>query len=136
VTPLTPIPAVAGLVWAIVGPPLLVFAATQVRGGRRALHMGLMLACVVVELAVFAGFTFFIVPGPRRAALAALPFFKVHVAFAVTAFAGIAWQLTSRAVPGWRRLHRSTGPYVVLVWCVTLLTGIYNYLFLYVMRAS
>jgi uncharacterized membrane protein YozB (DUF420 family) len=127
---------VAGLVWAIVGPPLLVFAATRIRGGQRSLHAFLMVANVLVELAVFSGFTFFVAPGPRRAALVALPFFKVHVAFAVATFAGIAWQVTTRIVPAWRPLHRASGPYVVLVWCVTLLTGIYNYLFLYVMSAS
>jgi len=136
VTSHAPVPALAGLLWGIGGPPLLVFAATRVRGGRRSLHARLMLASAVIELAVFSGFTFFLAPGPRRAALAALPFFKVHVAFAVAAFAGIAWQLASRAVPPWRRLHRQSGLYVVLVWCLALLTGIYNYVFLYVMRAS
>jgi uncharacterized membrane protein YozB (DUF420 family) len=113
-----------------------VFAATRVRGGQRRLHAGLMVAGVAIELAVFSGFTFLMAPGPRRSALAALPFFKVHVTFAVAAFAGMAWQLASRAVPRWRRLHRQTGPYVVLVWCLALLTGIYNYLFLYVMRVT
>lgn len=126
--------AVAGLLWAIVGPPLLVLAATRVRAGNRTLHARLMLASVVIELAVFSGFTLFMAPGPRRGALAALPLFKVHVAFAVATFAGIAWQLTSRAVPAWKPLHRAAGPYVILVWCLALLTGLYNYLFLYVMR--
>jgi uncharacterized membrane protein YozB (DUF420 family) len=36
-------------------------------------------------------------------------------------------------VPRLRPLHRLTGPSVVLVWCLALLTGIYNYIFLYVM---
>ena len=66
-------------------------------------------------------------------ALVALPFFKIHLAFALTALAGLAWQLTSRAVARLRPLHRHTGPYVVLAWCLALLTGIYNYVFLYVM---
>ena len=131
-----PVPAIAGLVWAIVAPPLLLYAATRVRAGRRRLHGWLMTASVVIEIAVFTGFTFIMTPGPRRSALAALPFFKVHVAFAVAAFAGMGWQLASRAVPGWRRLHKQTGLYVVLVWCLALLTGIYNYVFLYVMHAS
>ena len=39
--------AVAGLAWAIVGPPLLVFAALRVRRGRTVLHAGLMIAAVV-----------------------------------------------------------------------------------------
>jgi uncharacterized membrane protein YozB (DUF420 family) len=131
-----PLQALAGLAWAIVAPPLVVFAATRVRSGKRALHARLMIVSVALELAVFSGFTVFMSPGPRRAALAALPFFKVHVAFAVATLAGLAWQLASRVVPAWRHLHRASGPYVVLMWCVTLLTGIYNYLFLYVMHAS
>ena len=95
-----------------------------------------MAVSVVVELAVFSAFMFQMAPGPRRAALVALPFFKIHVAFAVAAFAGIAWQLASRTAPRLRALHRASGPYVVLVWCLALLTGIYNYIFLYVMGRS
>jgi uncharacterized membrane protein YozB (DUF420 family) len=79
---------------------------------------------------------FLITLGWRRPALLALPFFKIHLTFAVTAFAGMAWQLTSRAVARLRPYHRHTGPYVVLVWCLALLTGIYNYVFLYVMHIS
>lgn len=128
--------AVAGLAWAIVGPPLVVFAAT--RGWRRqtSLHAGLMIASVVIELAVFTGFMFLMAPGPRRQALTDLPFFKIHLSFAIAALAGIAWQLTSRAVARLRAYHRQAGPYVVLVWCLALLTGIYNYVFLYVMHTS
>jgi uncharacterized membrane protein YozB (DUF420 family) len=37
-----------------------------------------------------------------------------------------------RRHPRLRPLHRHTGPYVVLVWCLALVTGIYNYVFLYV----
>src|ERR1700719_3776255 len=120
--PPTPAPpqAVAALVWALAGPPLLVFAATRVRGRRTSLHAGLMIACVVIELAVFIAFMFLMTPGGRRPALLALPFFKIHLTFAVTAFAGMAWQLTSRAVARLRPYHRHTGPYVVLVWCLAL----------------
>lgn len=128
--------AVAGLVWASVGPPLLVFAATRVRGGSRSLHAVLMIACVTIEILVFVAFMFLMAPGARRPALVDLPFFKIHLAFAIAAFAGIAWQLLSRAVARLRPYHRQSGPYVVLVWCLALLTGIYNYIFLYVMRAS
>lgn len=131
-----PVPATAGLVWAIVAPPILLYSITRVRAGQRLFHGWLMTASVVIEIAVFIGFMFIMAPGQRRSMLAALPFFKVHVAFAVAAFAGMAWQLASRAVPRWRRLHRQTGLYVVLVWCLALLTGIYNYVFLYVMHAS
>src|SRR6266545_4659687 len=87
----------------------------------------------VIELAVVVGFSFGVTPGPCRAALVALPFFKIHLAFALATLAGIAWQLASRSVARLRPLHRHTGPYVVLVWCLALVTGIYNYLFLYVM---
>lgn len=125
--------AVVALAWAIVGPPLIVYAATRVRRGRIPLHMALMLAWVGIELAVFASFTFLMDPSPRRPALKALPIFKIHLAFAITTLAGIAWQLASRAAPRLRGLHRHTGPYVVLVWCLALLTGIYNYVFLYVL---
>jgi len=128
--------AVAGLAWAIVGPPLVVFAATRVRRGQTSLHAGLMIASVVIELAVFTGFMFFMAPGPRRHTLTDLPFFKIHVTFAIAAFAGMAWQLTSRGVVRLRPYHRPAGPYVVLVWCLALLTGIYNYVFLYVLHTS
>ena len=128
--------AVAGLWWAIAGPPLLVFAATRVRRGRTSLHAGLMIASVGIELAVFSAFMFAMTPGTRRQALLDLPFFKIHLTFAIAAFAGMAWQVTSRAVARFRPYHRLAGPYVVLVWCLALLTGIYNYVFLYVMHIS
>ena len=130
-----PVPAVAALAWAVVGTPLVVFAATRPGRGRRRLHVTLMTVSVVIEVLVVVGFSFLMTPSPRRPALVALPFFRIHLAFAVAALAGIAWQLTSRAVPRWRRWHHATGPYVVLVWCLALLTGIYNYLFLYVMTS-
>ncbi len=128
--------AEVALAWAIVGPPLIVFAATRVRRGRLRLHAALMGANVAIELAVFFSFKVLMAPGPRRHLLVALPFFKVHLAFAITALAGLAWQLASRAAPRLRPLHRHTGPYVVLVWCLALLTGIYNYVFLYLMSRS
>jgi len=121
------------LAWAIVGPPLLVFGATRVGRGQIPLHRRLMSTWVVVELLVFAGFGLLMQPGARRPALLALPIFKIHLAFAVATLAGIAWQLTSRVMPRLRPLHRLTGPYVVLVWCLALVTGIYNFVFLYVM---
>jgi uncharacterized membrane protein YozB (DUF420 family) len=126
--------AIAGLVWAIAGPPLLIFAATRVGGRQLSLHAGLMLASVGIELAVFSAFMFFMAPGPRRDALTDLPFYKIHLTFAIAAFTGIAWQVTSRAVARLRPYHRQAGPYVVLVWCLALLTGIYNYVFIYVMH--
>jgi uncharacterized membrane protein YozB (DUF420 family) len=125
--------AIAALVWAVVGPPLVVFAATRARRGGLTVHATLMSVSVVIEVGVVIGFSFLMAPSPRRAALTALPFFKIHLAFAIAALAGMAWQLASRAVPRLRPLHRLTGPSVVLVWCVALLTGIYNYIFLYVM---
>ena len=128
-----PVPAVAAMAWALIGPPLVIFAATRPRRGRIRLHMTVMIVSVVIEVLVVMGFSFLMHPNPRRPALVALPFFRIHLAFAVAALAGIAWQLTSRVVPRWRPWHRSTGPYVVLVWCLALVTGIYNYLFLYVM---
>jgi uncharacterized membrane protein YozB (DUF420 family) len=130
---MAPPQAVAGLVWAIVGPPLIVYAATRVRRGRLRLHAALMIAWVTVELGVFISFMFLMQPSPRRPALMALPIFKIHLAFAVATLAGIAWQLASRAATALRPLHRHTGPYVALVWCLALLTGIFNYVFLYVM---
>jgi uncharacterized membrane protein YozB (DUF420 family) len=128
-----PAPAVAALTWAIAGPPLLIYSATRIRRGKVALHVTLMCVSAVIEIAVVVGFSFLMAPSPRRAALVALPFFKIHLAFAITALAGLAWQLTSRAAARLRPLHRHTGPYVVLAWCLALLTGIYNYVFLYVM---
>jgi uncharacterized membrane protein YozB (DUF420 family) len=119
--------------WAIVGVPLLVYAATRVRRGQASLHAALMLAAVAVTLFVFVSFGFVAEPSPRRPALMALPIFKIHLAFAITALAGMAWQLGSRAAPRLRALHRHTGPYVVLALCLALLTGIYNFVFLYVM---
>lgn len=124
--------AQVALAWAIAGPPLLVYGATRVGRGQIPLHRRLMLTWVAVELLVFVSFGLLMPPSPRRPALLALPIFKIHLAFAVTTFAGMAWQLTSRAVPRLRPVHRYTGPYVVLVWCLALLTGIYNFVFLYV----
>lgn len=119
--------------WAIVGPPLLVYAATRVRRGRIGAHAALMVTWVAVELAAFVSFGFLMDPSPRRPELQALPIFTIHLVFAVATLVGVAWQLGSRAIPRLRPLHRQTGPYVVLVWCLALLTGIYNYVFLYVL---
>jgi uncharacterized membrane protein YozB (DUF420 family) len=128
-----PIQAVVALGWAIVGPPLLVYSATRVRRGQVGLHRTLMLTAVAIEVLTFASFGFIERPSPRRADLVALPIFKIHLAFAISALAGAAWQLASRILPRLRAAHRHTGPYVVLVWCLALVTGIYNYVFLYVM---
>jgi len=125
--------AITAVVWAVIGPPLLVFAATRVRRGATGLHGGLMVAWAAIELAVFVSFGLLMEPSPRRGALTALPIFTVHLAFAVTTLVGISWQLVSRLAPPLRPLHRHTGPYVVLVWCLALLTGIYNYVFLYLL---
>jgi uncharacterized membrane protein YozB (DUF420 family) len=112
---------------------VIVYAATRVRGGRVGLHRTLMLASVGIEIAALIGFGVIMEPGARRADLTALPLYKIHLAFAFTALAGIAWQLTSRAVPRLRPFHRHGGPYVIFVWCLALVTGIYNFVFLYVM---
>jgi uncharacterized membrane protein YozB (DUF420 family) len=125
--------AYVAVVWAVVGVPLLVYAATRVGRGRVRLHAALMIAAVIVTVGVVASFGFVQHPSPRRPQLLALPLFKIHLAFAFTALAGMAWQLTSRAAPRLRALHRYTGPYVVLAWCLTLFTGIYNFVFLYLM---
>jgi uncharacterized membrane protein YozB (DUF420 family) len=131
-----PPPAVAALLWAVVGPPVLVVAALGPRRGAVSVHVTLMSVSAVIEIAIVTGFSFLMRPSPRRAALLALPFFKIHLAFAIATLVGLAWQFTSRAVPRWRPLHRHTGPYVVLLWCLALVTGIYNYIFLYVMGSS
>jgi uncharacterized membrane protein YozB (DUF420 family) len=131
-----PVPAVAAVAWAVVGPPLLVYAATRVRRGGRRLHGGLMIVWIAIELLVFVGFSFVMTPSPRREALEALPIFKIHLAFAIATFAGIAFQVTSRVVARLRVAHRHAGPYVVLVWCLALVTGIYNYVFLYVVTGG
>jgi uncharacterized membrane protein YozB (DUF420 family) len=123
----------AALIWAIVGPPLLVFAATRARRGATRLHAGLMIAAVAVTVGLLVAFAFVRAPSLRRPALLALPIFKIHLAFAFSALLGMAWQLTSRAMPRLRALHRHTGPYIVLLWCLALVTGIYNFVFLYVM---
>ena len=121
------------LCWAVIGPPLLVYAAMRVGRGKIPLHAALMIGAALVTVGVLVSFGFVTEPSARRPALLALPLFKIHLAFAFTALAGIAWQLTSRAVPRLRTLHRHTGPYIVLVWCLALVTGIYNFVFLYVM---
>jgi uncharacterized membrane protein YozB (DUF420 family) len=123
----------SALGWAVFGVPLVVYAATRVRRGRRGLHAVCMGISAGVEVFVVLSFRFIAAPAARRQALAALPIFKVHLAFAVAALAGIAWQLASRAAPRLRRLHRQSGPYVVLVWVLALVTGIYNFVFLYMM---
>jgi len=121
------------LCWALIGPPLLVYAAMRVGRGRIPLHAALMIGAALVTVGVLVSFGFVTEPSTRRPALLALPLFKIHLAFAFTALAGIAWQLTSRAVPRLRALHRHSGPYIVLIWCLALVTGIYNFVFLYVM---
>jgi uncharacterized membrane protein YozB (DUF420 family) len=121
------------LCWAVIGPPLLVYAAMRVGRGKIPLHAALMIGAALVTVAVLVSFEFVVQPSARRPALTALPLFKIHLAFATTALTGIVWQLTSRAVPRLRALHRHTGPYIVLVWCLALVTGIYNFVFLYVM---
>ena len=127
--------AYVALVWAVVGPPLLVYGTTRVRRGQHRLHAAVMLTAVVVTVAIVMSFGFVGNPSPRRPALMALPLFKVHLAFSFATLAGMAWQIASRAAPRLRRFHRHSGPYVALVWCLTLLTGIYNFIFLYVMGA-
>lgn len=124
--------AVTAVAWAVVGPPLIVYAATRIGKGQALRHAGLMTAWVVLELLVMLAFGSLLTPTPRRVELIALPFFKIHLVFSFGTLAGIAWQLVSRTVPRWRTWHRLTGPYVVLVWCLALLTGIYNFAFLYV----
>src|SRR5205814_10310598 len=118
--------AVAALAWAVAGPPLLVYGATRIRRGRVALHVTLMSVSAVIEIAVVAGYSFLMVPSPRRAGLVALPFFKIHLAFAVTALAGLAWQLTSRAVARLRPLPSPTSPDVALAWELAVPPGVYN----------
>jgi len=125
--------AVVAVSWAIVGLPLIVYGATRVGRGQVSRHQVIMLTAVAIEVAVVVSFGF-IAGRPRRAMLVALPIFKVHLAFAITALAGMAWQLGSRALPALRRFHRHSGPYVLLVWCLALLTGAYNVVFLYVLR--
>jgi hypothetical protein len=122
--------AVVALVWALVGPPLLVYAATRVRRGQARVHAALMVAWVVVELAVFVSFMFVMTPSPRRAELEAVPLFTVHLAFAVATFIGMTWQLASRAHPRLRPRHRHTGPNLGLVGCLARVTGIFNYRFM------
>lgn len=129
-----PIQAVTALAWAIAGPPLLLYGATRVRAGQVQLHRTLMGTWVAIELLVVASFLFLMEPSPRRPELVALPIFRIHLGFALTTLAGMGWQLLSRGVARLRPVHRHTGPYVVLVWCLALLTGIYNYVFLYVLR--
>jgi len=121
------------LCWAVIGPPLLVYAALRPGRGKTALHAGLMIAAVVVTVGALVSFEFVAEPSPRRHALVAQPLFKIHLAFAFTTLAGIAWQLTSRAVPRLRPLHHHSGPYIVFLWCLALVTGIYNFVFLYIM---
>lgn len=121
------------LTWAVVGPVLLVYAALRVARKQIPVHAALMIGAALITVGVLVSFGFVAEPSPRRPALRALPLFKVHLAFAFTALAGIAWQLTSRAVPRLRTLHRHTGPYIVLAWCLALVSGIYNFVFLYVM---
>jgi uncharacterized membrane protein YozB (DUF420 family) len=129
-----PVQAVLALIWAIVGPPILVYGGTRVRAGNVRLHRGVMLGAVALELATLVGFLLLMERSPRRPALMALPIFRIHLAFAVATLVGIGWQLVSRVVPRLRPAHRHSGPYVLLVRCLALLTRIYNYVFLYVMR--
>lgn len=124
--------ALTAVAWAVAGPPLIVYAATRIRSGQALRHAGLMTGWVVLEILVMLAFGSLMDPTPRRMELIAQPLFKMHVAFSLATLVGLGWQLVSRTVPRWRPAHRHTGPYVVLVWCLALLSGIYNFVFLYV----
>lgn len=126
--------AMAALAWALAGPPLLLYAAVQVRRGRIPLHGALMGGAALVTIGIVLSFGFVGDPSPRRPALQAQPVFKLHLTLALLTLGGIAWQLLSRVVARLRRIHRRTGPIVVACWCLALLTGIYNYVFLYCLK--
>jgi len=123
--------AQVAVLWALIGPPLLVYAATRVRRGMITRHAAIMIAAVVVETGVLLGFGLLEQPSPRRALLAVQPLFRIHLALAYATLAGMTWQIGSRLVPALGRWHRRTGPFVVAVWCLALLTGIYNFVFIY-----
>jgi hypothetical protein len=53
----------------VVGPPLVVFAATHGRRGGIAVHVTLMNVSVIIEVGRVVGFSFLMAPSPRRAAL-------------------------------------------------------------------
>jgi len=125
--------ALFALAWAVIGVPYLVYAATRPGSGKPTLHAVLMTIAVVMEIAVMIAFGVLMTPTPRRMALMKQPLFTVHLAFAIGSLVGMAWQLTSRTAPRLRPVHEKTGPYVVLIWFLALLTGIYNYVFLYVL---
>jgi uncharacterized membrane protein YozB (DUF420 family) len=123
--------ALVAVSWALVGPPLLVYAATRVRRGAIARHAGLMLGAAAIEIGILVGFGALENPSPRRELLVAQPLFRIHLALAIGALVGMVWQVGSRLAPPLRRWHRRSGPVVVAVWCLALLTGIYNFVFLY-----
>lgn len=125
--------SVAALAWGIVGPPLLVYGATRIGAGQKQRHQRLMIAWIVLEFLAILAFASASQATPRRAELVALPFFKIHLVFSIAALAGIVWQVVSRVVARWQPAHRLGGPYVVMVWCLALLTGIYNFVFVYVL---
>jgi uncharacterized membrane protein YozB (DUF420 family) len=125
--------ALFALAWAVIGVPYLVYAATRPGSGKLTLHATLMTIAVLIEIAVMIAFGELMMPSPRRMALVKQPLFTVHLAFAIGSLVGMAWQLTSRTVPRLTALHQKSGPYVVLIWSLALLTGIYNYVFLYVL---
>ncbi len=123
--------AQVAVLWAIIGPLVLLYAATRVRRGAIARHAALMIVAVVVETGVLLGFGLLEQPSPRRALLAVQPLFRIHLALAYATLGGIVWQIGSRLAPPLRRWHRRTGPVVVAIWCLALLTGIYNFVFIY-----
>jgi hypothetical protein len=125
--------ALAALAWAVIGVPYLIYAATRPGRNKLMLHAGLMTLAVLIEIAIMVAFGSVMTPSPRRMALLKQPLFTVHLAFAIGSLVGMAWQLISRTAPRLRLVHQKTGPYVVLVWALALLTGIYNYVFLYVL---
>jgi uncharacterized membrane protein YozB (DUF420 family) len=126
-----PLQAIFAFAWAIVGPPLIVFAATRARRRKLSLHASLMIVAVIVEIAVFASFSTLDEPSARRPELRAHWIFFVHVAFVIAAAVGVAWQILSRTIERLRPLHRRTGPWVAGAWCGALLTGAYTFWFLY-----
>ncbi len=125
--------AVFAVVWALVGPVVIFYALTRARRGKTRLHARLMVVCIVFELAALFSFSLLEERSPKLPELQALWIFKVHLALAVATLVGIAWQVFSRFVFRLRSLHRRTGPWVAWVWCAALWTGIYNFVFLYLL---
>lgn len=127
-----PVPMLLAVAWGLAGPAVLWAAIRAARRGDTDAHGALMAVAVAIQVAIIVLFVAWPDPSPRLSRLRQTAFFRfVHLPVVYITVAGIAWQLTSRAVARLRRAHQRTGPWVIGAWLASFLTGLVNFWYLY-----